>query len=192
MKRKPSTSLTVILRLILLVVIPALSFVLFEAGWRRLEQRRRFPLSQQLPLPLDVLPLRVHSLLLPRICKNKLMRSFLCTNWLSLNVFVPVCVLTWWGSGRRIHQSTARWRTLRAARWWSGPGAGGPACSCPYKPSSPALTTKTGNSESTIITAKPMSSAQTYKERETDTTNLLDKELLAHGHALVEPLLVAL
>lgn len=147
MKRKPSASLTVsslILRLILLVVIPALSFVLFEAGRRRLEQRRRFPLSQQLPLPLDVLPLRVHSLLLPRICKNKLMRSFLCTNCLRSNMFVPVCVLTWWGSGRRIRQSTARWKTRRAARWWSDPDAGGPACSCPDKPSSPALTTTTG------------------------------------------------
>lgn len=75
---------------------------------------------------------------------NKVAWSFL---WAGHAIFramyVPVGMLTWWGSGRRIHLSTAQWRRLRAARWWSGPGAGGPACFCPCKPSSPASTTKT-------------------------------------------------
>lgn len=75
---------------------------------------------------------------------NKLAWSFL---WAGHAIFrpmyEPVGMLTWWGSGRHIHLSTAQWRRLRAARWWSGPGAGGPACFCPYKPSSPASTTKT-------------------------------------------------
>lgn len=146
-KCKPSNSvkqLTVILRFILLAVTPALSFVLLEAGWRRREQRRRFPLPQQLPLPLNVLPLRVHSLLLPRTFKNNLVWSFLYPERTKFkHMFVPICMLTWWGSGRHIHLSTAQWRRLRAVRWWSGPDAGGPACSCPCKPSSPALTTKT-------------------------------------------------
>ncbi len=62
----------VILRFVLLAVAPALSLVLLQAGWGRLGDGGRFPLSQQLPLPLNVLPLRVDSLLLPGTCKNEL------------------------------------------------------------------------------------------------------------------------
>ena len=62
----PCELLFVILRFILLAVAPALSSVLFQAGWRRLGHGRWFPLPQQLPLPLHLLTLRVDLLLLPR------------------------------------------------------------------------------------------------------------------------------
>lgn len=140
---------------------------------------------------------------------NKLAWSFL---WAGHAIFrpmyVPVGMLTWWGSGRHIHLSTAQWRRLRAARWWSGPGAGGPACFCPYKPSSPASTTKTsisGNFRNRIHHhhngAAKTSPVLRYMQQKWNAffpsvhaveTHLLDEELFAHRHTLVEPLLVAL
>lgn len=92
--------------------------------------------------------------------------------------------LTWWGSGRRIRPSTARWRRLRAVRWWSGPDAGGPACFCPCTPSSPAWPEQGGDHK--WIAENKQWWLCAFK------THLFDKELLAHGHALAEPLLVAL
>lgn len=57
----PSTPLRFALRAVGL----ALAFVLLQARWRNLAHGRRLSLAQQLPLPLDVLPLGVDSFLLP-------------------------------------------------------------------------------------------------------------------------------
>lgn len=58
----------------------------------------------------------------------------------SLKLKTILFALTWWGSGRHSHLSTARWRTRRAALWWSAPASIDPACSYLGMPSSPALT----------------------------------------------------
>lgn len=87
--------LYVILRFILLSIAPTLSFVLFQAEWRCLGHGGRFPLAQQLPLPLNVLPLRVDSLLLPRTCNNKVMYTFFYAECIKYeHMFVLICMLT--------------------------------------------------------------------------------------------------
>lgn len=58
----------------------------------------------------------------------------------SLKLKTILFALTWWGFGRHSHLSTARWRTRRAALWWSAPASIDPACSYLGMPSSPALT----------------------------------------------------
>lgn len=80
--------LFVILRFILLAIAPAFSFVLFKAEWGCLSHGGRFPLSQQLSLPLNVLPLQVDSLLLPTtqekssvnipVCRSDKMQTYVC------------------------------------------------------------------------------------------------------------------
>lgn len=60
--------------------------------------------------------------------------------FLPLKLKTILFVLTWWGSGRHSHLSTARWRMRRAAPWWSAPASIDPACSYLGMPSSPALT----------------------------------------------------
>lgn len=58
--REPSA-----LRFTLLAVAPPLSFVVLRAGWLHGSHGGRLSFPQQLPLPLDVLALRVDALLLP-------------------------------------------------------------------------------------------------------------------------------
>lgn len=102
-----------LLRFILLAVAPALSFVLFNGGWRCLGHGGRFSLPQQFPLLLYVFPLRIDSLLLSTTHSNNLVLK-------SEKVETKACfclqtnLKRFWKANPSVHCSVneAPWRTV--------------------------------------------------------------------------------
>lgn len=104
------------LRFALLAVIPALAFVLLQAGRRR--HRRGFSLPEQLPLPLDLLPLRVDSLLLPATGKTKKKAGTIVPRVATLRlVCSPADLMRFWKAYPSVHCSVKEAPCRTVVKW---------------------------------------------------------------------------